>query len=52
MTPLATIALGVLITGDQLSGRMIVGAALALLGVLVVALRPSRAPVSQAQERA
>lgn len=51
MTPLATIALGVLITGDQLGGRMMVGASLALLGVLVVALRPSRAPVAQVQER-
>ncbi len=52
MTPLATIALGVLITGDHLSGRMLVGAALALLGVLVVALRPSRAPIAQVQEHA
>jgi len=51
MTPLVTIALGVMITGDRLSGRMIAGAALALLGVLVVALRPSRAPVAQVQER-
>lgn len=39
MTPLGTIALGVLLTGDRLSGRMIAGAVLALLGVLVVALR-------------
>ena len=39
MTPLATIAFGVMLTGDRLDGRMIAGAALALLGVLVVALR-------------
>lgn len=39
MTPLFTIAFGVLLTGDRLDLRMIVGAALALLGVLVVALR-------------
>ena len=51
MTPLTTIGLGVLITGDQLDLRMIAGAALALLGVLVVAVRPSRAPIVEAQER-
>jgi O-acetylserine/cysteine efflux transporter len=39
MTPLATIAFGVALTGDHLDGRMIAGAALALLGVLVVAMR-------------
>lgn len=50
MTPLATIALGVLITGDRLGARMIVGAGLALLGVLVIALRPSRAPIAETQE--
>ena len=50
MTPLTTIALGVLITGDHLDARMIAGAALALIGVLVVAVRPSRAPIVQAQE--
>ena len=52
MTPLTTIGLGVLITGDQLDFRMIAGAALALLGVLVVAVRPSRAPIVEAQEHA
>lgn len=50
MTPLATIAFGVAMTGDKLGGRMLLGTALALLGVLVVALRPSRAPVLQVQE--
>lgn len=39
MTPLATIAFGVALTGDRLDARMIAGATLALAGVLVVALR-------------
>ena len=39
MTPLFTIAFGVLLTGDQLDLRMVAGAMLALAGVLVVALR-------------
>jgi O-acetylserine/cysteine efflux transporter len=39
MTPLATIAFGVMLTGDRLDARMIAGAGLALVGVLVVALR-------------
>lgn len=39
MTPLATIALGVLITNDDFDVRMAMGAALALGGVLIVALR-------------
>lgn len=39
MTPLFTIAFGVLLTGDRLDGRMVAGAMLALAGVLVVALR-------------
>ncbi len=39
MTPLATILLGVLITQDAFGPRMAVGAAIALAGVLVVALR-------------
>lgn len=51
MTPLATIALGVMITGDRLDTRTLIGTGLALLGVLVVAVRPSRAPIVEAQER-
>ncbi|MEH3098797.1 DMT family transporter [Sphingomonas adhaesiva] len=43
MTPLFTMALGVAITGDHLDARMIAGAALALGGVLIVALRRKRA---------
>ena len=39
MTPLATIAMGVAITNDHFDVRMALGAALALLGVLIIALR-------------
>lgn len=39
MTPLATIALGVAITHDSFDIRMAIGTALALAGVLVIALR-------------
>ena len=39
MTPLATIALGVLVTHDHFDSRMALGATLALGGVLIVALR-------------
>lgn len=39
MAPLTTIGLGVLITGDHFDMRMAVGTALALTGVLIVALR-------------
>ena len=39
MTPLMTIGLGVLITHDHFDLRMAIGAALALLGVLIVAIR-------------
>lgn len=39
MTPLGTIALGVLITHDHFDLRMGVGGGLAMLGVLIVALR-------------
>ncbi len=41
MTPLFTIILGVLVTRDHFDARMAVGAALALAGVLIVALRPN-----------
>ena len=41
MTPLFTIILGVLVTHDHFDARMAVGAALALAGVLIVALRPN-----------
>lgn len=39
MTPLATIALGVIFTHDAFGLRMAIGTALALAGVLVIALR-------------
>lgn len=51
MTPLSTIALGVMITGDRLDARMVIGAVLALAGVLVVALRKGGAPIVEMQER-
>jgi len=41
MGPLATIALGVLITGDSFGPRMAIGTAVALTGVLIIALRKS-----------
>ncbi|MFN9375481.1 MAG: EamA family transporter, partial [Novosphingobium sp.] len=50
ITPLATIAMGVVITNDQLDTQMIVGSAIALTGVLIVALRRTRAPIAEAQE--
>lgn len=49
MTPLATIALGVTFTGDRLDMHMIAGTVLALLGVLIIALRRTGAPVPEAQ---
>jgi drug/metabolite transporter (DMT)-like permease len=50
LTPVATIPLGMAFTGDQLDARIIAGSALALLGVLIVAVRRTGAPVPQAQE--
>ena len=44
ITPLATIGLGVALLGDRLDAQMIAGAAIALVGVLIVALRSRRAP--------
>ncbi|MDP3175825.1 MAG: DMT family transporter [Phenylobacterium sp.] len=41
MTPLATIALGVLILQDPFGPRMALGASLALVGVLVIVARPN-----------
>ncbi len=42
MTPLFTIGLGVLLTHDHYDLRMAIGSAIALLGVLIIALRPNR----------
>jgi drug/metabolite transporter (DMT)-like permease len=42
MTPLATIGLGVVITDDPFDARMAVGAAVALAGVLIIAMRPNQ----------
>jgi drug/metabolite transporter (DMT)-like permease len=54
MTPLATIGLGVLITHDAFGPRMAIGAAVALAGVLIVALKPEHlaAPLSLLRSRA
>ena len=43
MTPLATIGLGVLITHDPFDARMAFGSAVAIAGVLIIALRPNQA---------
>jgi O-acetylserine/cysteine efflux transporter len=51
MTPIVTIALGVAITGDYIDARMALGSAVALLGVLLVAVRRTSAPIAAAQER-
>jgi drug/metabolite transporter (DMT)-like permease len=42
MTPLFTIALGVLVTGDPFDARMVVGGLLAMCGVLLVVARAPR----------
>jgi O-acetylserine/cysteine efflux transporter len=42
MTPLFTIGLGVLLTHDHYDLRMAIGSAIALFGVLIIALRPNR----------
>jgi O-acetylserine/cysteine efflux transporter len=41
MTPLGTIAMGILITHDSFDARLVLGAVIALAGVLVIALRPN-----------
>jgi len=41
MTPIFTVALGVILMGDSVTPLMIVGGILALLGVFVIAVRPS-----------
>ncbi len=51
ITPLATIGLGVAFLGDKLDARMTIGAVIALIGVLIVAVRRTQAPIPQAQER-
>jgi O-acetylserine/cysteine efflux transporter len=42
MTPIFTIALGAWITGDHVGAQLLIGAAIAFVGVLVILLRPSR----------
>ena len=41
MSPLFTIALGILITHDHFDARMALGTAIALVGVFIIAVRPS-----------
>jgi O-acetylserine/cysteine efflux transporter len=41
LTPLLTIAFGALLTGDTIGWRLLVGGALAMVGVGVIVLRPS-----------
>lgn len=43
MTPLLTIGFGAWLTGDPIGPRLLLGAALALAGVMIIVLRPSRA---------
>ncbi len=43
LTPVFTILMGATITGDEVSLLMLAGAALAVAGVLVIAVRPSTA---------
>ncbi len=42
MTPLATIGLGVALMNDPFGPRMVIGTAIALAGVLIIALRPNQ----------
>lgn len=43
MAPLFTIGFGIWITGDHFDSRMVIGTALALAGVFIIAIRPNRA---------
>ena len=42
-TPLLTIVFGALLTGDPVGPRLLIGAAVAIAGVAIIVLRPSRA---------
>lgn len=50
VTPLITLALGSLLIDDQITAKMIVGTAITLSGVLIIALRSGKAPVAQVEE--
>jgi O-acetylserine/cysteine efflux transporter len=41
MSPLSAIGFGVLLLGDRLDTRMIIGAAITLIGVVIIAIRPN-----------
>jgi O-acetylserine/cysteine efflux transporter len=42
MTPLLTIAFGAWLTGDAIGWPLIIGAGLAIIGVAIIVIRPSR----------
>lgn len=42
LTPLLTIALGTWLTGDEVGWRLLLGGAIALVGVAIIVLRPTR----------
>ncbi|MFM5917492.1 MAG: DMT family transporter [Novosphingobium sp.] len=50
MTPLLTIAFGIAITGDHFDARMALGSAVALAGVLIVALRSGNRAIALVEE--
>lgn len=51
MTPLATIAMGVVLFGDPFGPRMVIGSLIALAGVLVIVVRTRRAsPLGESLE--
>lgn len=41
LTPILTIVFGALLTGDAIGGRLLIGGAIALVGVAIIVLRPS-----------
>ena len=50
MTPPITFGLGSLLIDDPIGIKMLIGSAIALSGVLIIALRSRAAPVAQAEE--
>jgi O-acetylserine/cysteine efflux transporter len=42
LTPLLTIAFGTWLTGDEIGWPLIVGGGLAIIGVAIIVIRPSR----------
>jgi O-acetylserine/cysteine efflux transporter len=50
LTPLITLGLGSLLIDDPIDAKMLIGTAIALSGVLIIALRTGKAPVAQVEE--